>query len=210
MVRVDLGQRNYSQLIFFLALCTDKECVSTHQQQPEGKRYVSFLTRILSMRCQSKYVSRVVSTHINIERSVKLYKTRKTSWRGTSKSLILILLRLNIHFDKLKILKKKVFIYGCAGTSSQRRLFSSCASRGLFSSCGVRPSHRSASLVAEHELQGTGASVAVPCGLQHKFNSCGTQALLLCGVWDLPRSGIKPVSPSLAGRFLNHWATREA
>lgn len=61
------------------------------------------------MRCQSKYVSRVVSTHINIERSVKLYKTRKTSWRGTSKSLILILLRLNIHFDKLKKihLKKK-------------------------------------------------------------------------------------------------------
>ena len=109
MVRVDLGQRNYSQLIFFSALCTDKECVSTHQQQPEGKRYVSFLTRILSMRCQSKYVSRVVSTHINIERSVKLYKTRKTSWRGTSKSLILILLRLNIHFDKLKNihLKKK-------------------------------------------------------------------------------------------------------
>ena len=58
------------------------------------------------MKCQSKYVSRVVSTHINIERSVKLYKTRKTSWRGTSKSLILILVRLNIHFDKLKKKKK--------------------------------------------------------------------------------------------------------
>ena len=25
---------------------------------------------------------------------------------------------------------------------------------------------------------------------------------LLCGIWDLPRSGIKPVSPALAGRFL--------
>ena len=54
------------------------------------------------MRCQSKYVSLVVSTHINTERSIKLYKTIKTSWRGTSKSLVLILVRLNIHFDKLK------------------------------------------------------------------------------------------------------------
>lgn len=104
------GPTKLFSAIFFSALCTDKECVSTHQQQPEGKRYVSFLTRIISMRCQSKYVSQVVSTHINIERSVKLYKTRKTSWKGTSKSLILILVRLNIHFDKLKkniYLKKK-------------------------------------------------------------------------------------------------------
>lgn len=61
------------------------------------------------MRCQSKYVSLVVSTHTNTERSIKLYKTIKTSWRGTRKSLVLILVRLNIHFDKLKkkyILKK--------------------------------------------------------------------------------------------------------
>lgn len=62
------------------------------------------------MRCQSKHVSGVVSTHINIEISIKLYKTIKTSWRGTSMSLILILARLNIHFDKPKKkihLKKK-------------------------------------------------------------------------------------------------------
>lgn len=57
------------------------------------------------MRCQSKYVSRVVSTHINIEISTKLYKTIKTSWKGTSRSLILILVRSNIRFDNLK--KKK-------------------------------------------------------------------------------------------------------
>lgn len=53
------------------------------------------------MRCQSKYVSLVVSTHTNTERSIKLYKTIKTSWRGTSKSLVLISVRLSIHFDKL-------------------------------------------------------------------------------------------------------------
>ena len=76
------------------------------------------------MRCQSKYVSQVVSTHINIERSVKLYKTRKTSWKGTSKSLILILVRLNIHFDKLKkiYLKKK--------KKKKRSCFSGHSSKG--------------------------------------------------------------------------------
>ena len=42
------------------------------------------------------------------------------------------------------------------------------------------------------------------CGspaLEHSFNSCGEWALLLCGTWDLPRLGIKPVSPALAGGF---------
>ena len=29
---------------------------------------------------------------------------------------------------------------------------------------------------------------------------CGPRAWLLRGVWDLPESGIKPVSPALAGR----------
>ena len=32
--------------------------------------------------------------------------------------------------------------------------------------------------------------------------NCGTEVQLLCGLWDLPRSGIEPISPVLAGRFL--------
>ena len=42
------------------------------------------------------------------------------------------------------------------------------------------------------------------CGswtLEHWFNSCGIQALLLDGMWDLPGSGIKPISPVIAGGF---------
>ena len=42
------------------------------------------------------------------------------------------------------------------------------------------------------------------CGsldLQHRLNSCGTQAQQLCGMWDLPRSGIEPRTPELAGGF---------
>ena len=30
-----------------------------------------------------------------------------------------------------------------------------------------------------------------------------------CSMWDLPRPGVEPVSPALAGGFLNHYTTRE-
>ena len=37
--------------------------------------------------------------------------------------------------------------------------------------------------------------------LDHRLSSCGVQAWLLHGTWDLPGSGVKPVSPALAGEF---------
>ena len=37
--------------------------------------------------------------------------------------------------------------------------------------------------------------------LEHRLNSCGTGASLLLGMWDLPGSGIEPVSPALTGGF---------
>ena len=57
-----------------------------------------------------------------------------------------------------------------------------------------------ASSVAVHRLQqlwlqGSRAQI-------HRLSRCGTQALLLCGMWDTLGSGIKPTSPTLAGRFL--------
>ena len=42
------------------------------------------------------------------------------------------------------------------------------------------------------------------CGaqaLEHRLNNCGVQTRLLQGMWDLPKSGIEPWSPALAGRF---------
>ena len=35
----------------------------------------------------------------------------------------------------------------------------------------------------------------------HRLSSCGSRAQLLHGMWDLPRPGLEPVSPALAGRF---------
>ena len=65
-----------------------------------------------------------------------------------------------------------------------------------------------AALVAEHGLQGARASGALAHGLkscssravEHRLNSCA-RAWLLHGMWDLPGSGIEPVSPALAGGF---------
>ena len=46
-----------------------------------------------------------------------------------------------------------------------------------------------ASPVAEHRLQ------------THRLSNCGSRAQLLHGTWDLPRPGLEPVSPALAGRL---------
>ena len=72
-----------------------------------------------------------------------------------------------------------------------------CA-RAFLSSCGKRgppfiavrgPLTIAASLVAEHRLQ--------TC----RLSNCGSRAQLLHGMRDLPRPGLKPMSPALAGRF---------
>ena len=44
-------------------------------------------------------------------------------------------------------------------------------------------------LVAEHRLQ------------TRRLSNCGSRAELLHGMWDLPRPGLEPASPALAGRF---------
>ena len=68
------------------------------------------------------------------------------------------------------------------------RAFSSCGKGPLF--IAVRgPFTIAASLVAEHRLQ------------TRRLSSCGSRAQLLRGTWDLPRPGLEPVSPALAGRF---------
>ena len=69
------------------------------------------------------------------------------------------------------------------------RAFSSCGERGpvFIAVCG--PLTIAASLVAEHRLQ------------TRRLSSCGSRTQLLRGMWDLPRPGLEPVSPALAGRF---------
>ena len=56
-------------------------------------------------------------------------------------------------------------------------------------------------------LQSTGSRHAgfSSCGswaLERRLSSCGAQAQLLRGMWDLHRRALEPVSPALAGGFL--------
>ena len=70
------------------------------------------------------------------------------------------------------------------------RTFSSCGKRGPLFIAVRGPITVAASPVAEDRLQ------------THRLSSCGSQAQLLRGMWDLPRPGLEPMSPALAGRFL--------
>ena len=69
------------------------------------------------------------------------------------------------------------------------RAFSSCSERGPLFIAVRGPLTIVASLVAEHRLQ------------TRRLSSCDSRAQLLRGMWDLPRPGLEPVSPALAGRF---------
>ena len=69
------------------------------------------------------------------------------------------------------------------------RAFSSCRERGPLFIAARGPLTIAASLVAEQRLQTL------------RLSSCGSRAQLLRGMWDLPRPGLEPVSPALAGRF---------
>ena len=69
------------------------------------------------------------------------------------------------------------------------RTFSSCGKWGPLFIAVRGPLTIAASLVAEHRLQ--------TC----RLSSCCSWAQLLHGMWDLPRPGLEPVSPALAGGF---------
>ena len=69
------------------------------------------------------------------------------------------------------------------------RAFSSCGKWGPLFIAVRGPLTIAASLVAEHRLQ------------MCKLSNCGSRTQLLRGMWDLPRPGLEPVSPALAGRF---------
>ena len=68
------------------------------------------------------------------------------------------------------------------------RAFSSCGECGPLFIAVRGPLTIVASLVAEHRLQTL------------RLSSCGSRAQLLRGMWDLPRPGLEPMSPALAGR----------
>ena len=69
------------------------------------------------------------------------------------------------------------------------RASSSCGEQGPLFIAVRGPLTIAASLVVEHRLQ------------RRRLSSCGSRAQLLHGMWDLPRPGLEPMSPALAGRL---------
>ena len=86
-----------------------------------------------------------------------------------------------------------LFIYlflGVLGLHFCARAFSSSGERGPRFIAVRGPLTVAASLVAEHKLQ------------TRRLSCCGSRAQLLRGMWDLPRPGLEPVYPAMAGGFL--------
>ena len=73
----------------------------------------------------------------------------------------------------------------------------------LVAASGGHSSSRCAGLSLSRPLllQSTGSRRAGSVVVAHGPSSCGSRAQLLRGMWDLPRPGLEPVSPALAGRF---------
>ena len=69
------------------------------------------------------------------------------------------------------------------------RAFSSCGELGPLFIAVRGPFTITAPPVAGHRLQ------------TRRLSNCGSRAQLLRGMWDLPRPGLEPVSPTLAGSF---------
>ena len=76
------------------------------------------------------------------------------------------------------------FIFIALGLHCCRWAFSSCGEQGLLFTevCGL---------------------LTVVASQSTAIGSCGTQAQLFGGMWNLPGPGIEPVSPALAGTFLS-------
>ena len=107
--------------------------------------------------------------------------------------LMQLLLQSPPHFPLLYPFKKSISFYLFLATLGHHccmRAFSSCRKQGLLPVVVC-----SFSLWCLLLLWNMGSRA-------HGLCSCGAWAYLLCGIWDLSRPGIKPMSPTLAGGFL--------
>ena len=113
-------------------------------------------------------------------------------------------------FYFLKFLFIYLFIFGCVGSLLLCAGFLQLWRAGATLRCSAQVSHCSGFSCCGARALGARASVVVArglssCGsraLERRLSSCGTQAQLLRGTWDLPRPGLEPVCPALAGEFL--------
>ena len=118
---------------------------------------------------------------------------------------------------QMKSLKKIYYLFlTVLGLHCCVQVFSNCNEQGQLSSCSALASCCSVFSYWRAQAVGAQASVVVVHGLvvaAHGLWSSGWvlwhMGFVAPCVWDLPGPGIKPMSPALAGRFLNYWTTTE-
>ena len=115
-------------------------------------------------------------------------KQNRTLWGSCSQKPFCVPHFFLFFFFFLKLLFIYVFM-AVLGLRFCARAFSSCGKRGPLFIAARGLLTIAASLFAEHRLQ------------TRRLSNCGSWAQLLRGMWDLPRPGLEPVSPALAGRF---------
>ena len=93
------------------------------------------------------------------------------------------------------------FFFCCTGFSLLHGLFSSCSEQGYSVGAVCRLHCSGFSSFRLWALQHVCFSSCGSGDPEHRLNSCGKQAQLLHSMWDLPASGIKPMSPELAAEF---------
>ena len=104
-----------------------------------------------------------------------------------------------------------LFIFGCIGSSLPCMGFLQLRRAGAALPCGAQASHCGSFSCCGAQALGAWASVVVArrlsgCGswaLECRLSSYGSRDQLLHSMWDLPGPELEPVSPALAGGFLN-------
>ena len=135
------------------------------------------------------------------------------SWLDVVSGLLLAIWGTRLTFTFFFFYKFFIYLnfnFGCVGSSLLCAGFLQLHRAGATLRCGAQASHCGGFSCCGARAVGAWASLVVALGLsrcgsralEHRLSSCGTRAQLLCGMWDLPRPGIEPVSPALAGRFL--------
>ena len=104
-----------------------------------------------------------------------------------------------------------VFIFGCAQSLLLFMAFVQLQRVGPSLPCGAWTSHcdgfsgcGAQALVAwASEVAAYGLSSCSLQVLKSRLSSCGTWTQSPCNMWNLPRPGIEPLFPALAGKFLS-------
>ena len=133
--------------------------------------------------------------YINIHSYIHTYIQEGTLAKTNDDNESMINSILYISIQRKILILLVFFFFVCFGSSLL--LVGFLQLRGV----GVHSSLQSSGLSLRWPLlmRSAGFSSCGSRALERRLSSCGSRAQLLCGMWDLPRLGLEPTSPALAG-----------